>query len=46
MQELWTQLGAPVPLASVNSTQAFQLRADGWKVAKGNPLFPKDVSEK
>ncbi len=42
MEQLWVQLGAPQPLSSVRFSDAFSLDVTGWRVAKGNALFPKD----
>jgi methionyl-tRNA synthetase len=42
MQELWIQLGAPMPLASLRSGDVFDIDVSGWKVTKGDALFPKE----
>ena len=46
MEELWLQLGAPQPMSSVRSSDVFALDVTGWRVARGNALFPKDAIPK
>jgi methionyl-tRNA synthetase len=40
-QVLWTQLGAPGTVHDQRFDRIEKLDAKGWKVAKGEPLFPK-----
>ena len=42
-QELWEQLGAPGRIADQRFDSLMQLDAEGWRVKKGAPLFPKPV---
>jgi methionyl-tRNA synthetase len=39
---LWAQLGAPGTVAEQRFADLASLDATGWKVAKGEPLFPKE----
>ena len=39
---LWTQLGAPGALGDQRFATLAQLDATGWRVKKGEPLFPKE----
>jgi methionyl-tRNA synthetase len=41
-QELWAQLGAPGLVADQRFSQLAALDAAGWRVAKGDSLFPKE----
>ncbi len=41
-QALWTQLGAPRALANQRFHTLATLDATGWRVQKGEPLFPKE----
>ena len=41
--ELWHQLGAPGVLAHERFANVATLDATGWKVAKGDSLFPKET---
>ena len=41
-QELWTQLGAPGVVADQRFDGLAELDATGWRVRKGESLFPKD----
>jgi methionyl-tRNA synthetase len=41
-QELWRQLGAPGDVADQRFDSLESLDAGGWRVAKGEPLFPKE----
>ena len=40
-QQLWSQLGAPGRIEDQRFDALMQLDATGWKVRKGEPLFPK-----
>jgi methionyl-tRNA synthetase len=40
--ELWRQLGAPGRLSDQRFDGLAGLDATGWKVRKGNPLFPRE----
>ena len=40
-QALWEQLGAPARLADQRFTGLAALDSSGWKVRKGEPLFPR-----
>jgi methionyl-tRNA synthetase len=40
-QALWQQLGAPGELQTQRFDQLLELEATGWRVSKGDPLFPK-----
>jgi len=40
-QALWTQLGAPGRIEDQRFDALMKLDATGWKVRKGEPLFPK-----
>jgi len=40
---LWTQLGAPGTVADQRFDELEQLDATGWRVKKGEPLFPKET---
>jgi methionyl-tRNA synthetase len=42
-QELWTQLGGPGRITDVRFADLPTLDANGWRVRKGAPLFPKDA---
>jgi methionyl-tRNA synthetase len=39
---LWAQLGAPGAVAEQRFADLASLEATGWKVTKGEPLFPKE----
>jgi hypothetical protein len=41
-QELWTQLGAPGVVADQRFDQLDTLDTTGWRVRKGDSLFPKE----
>ena len=41
MAELWTQLGAPGSIADARFSELATLDPAGWRVTKGEPLFPK-----
>jgi methionyl-tRNA synthetase len=41
-QELWTQLGAPGVVADQRFDGLAELDATGWRVRKGDSLFPKE----
>jgi methionyl-tRNA synthetase len=41
-QELWTQLGAPGVIADQRFEHLATLDASGWRVKKGDSLFPKE----
>jgi methionyl-tRNA synthetase len=41
-QELWRQLGAPGVVSDQRFDSLESLDAGGWRVAKGEPLFPKE----
>jgi methionyl-tRNA synthetase len=43
---LWTQLGAPGTVAEQRFTDLAALDATGWKVKKGEPLFPKETGKR
>jgi methionyl-tRNA synthetase len=43
-QELWSQLGAPGRIEDQRFDTLMKLDATGWKVRKGEPLFPKPVT--
>jgi methionyl-tRNA synthetase len=43
-QELWSQLGAPGRIEDQRFDTLMQLDATGWKVRKGEPLFPKPTT--
>ena len=45
-QELWRQLGAPGQVSEQRFAALPELDATGWKVAKGDPLFPKEARER
>ena len=40
--ELWRQLGGPGELGMQRFASLMSLDATGWRVTKGDPLFPKD----
>jgi methionyl-tRNA synthetase len=40
-EELWAALGAPGALADARLGQLESLDPTGWRVRKGEPLFPK-----
>jgi methionyl-tRNA synthetase len=40
--ELWAQLGAPGDLPAQRLAALLSLGAEGWRVTKGAPLFPKE----
>jgi methionyl-tRNA synthetase len=40
-QEAWTMLGGPGRIQDQRFDTLMSLRSDGWRVAKGPPLFPK-----
>jgi methionyl-tRNA synthetase len=40
--ELWTQLGAPGSVTDQRFEQLGSLDATGWRVSKGDSLFPKE----
>jgi methionyl-tRNA synthetase len=40
-QALWDQLGAPGRVEDQRFDSLMQLDATGWRVRKGDPLFPK-----
>jgi methionyl-tRNA synthetase len=42
--ELWRQLGAPGVLAHQRFASVAALDASGWRVTKGDGLFPKETS--
>ena len=39
--EMWTQIGGPGRVEDQRFDSLMRLDANGWRVAKGNPLFPK-----
>ena len=41
--ELWRQIGAPGVLAHQRFASVAALDASGWRVAKGDGLFPKEI---
>jgi methionyl-tRNA synthetase len=41
-QALWEQLGAPGKVADQRFAGLEELDATGWKVRKGEPLFPRE----
>jgi len=41
---LWTQLGAPGALSDAGFAALNSLDVSGWKVTKGEPLFPRPVA--
>jgi methionyl-tRNA synthetase len=41
-QELWSQLGAPGTIAEQRYDALLGLDVTGWRVRKGDPLFPKE----
>ncbi len=43
-QELWSQLGAPGRIEDQRFDTLMQLDATGWRVRKGDPLFPKPAT--
>lgn len=43
--ELWSQLGAPGRIEDQRFRTLMQLDATGWRVRKGDPLFPKPATE-
>jgi methionyl-tRNA synthetase len=43
-QALWNQLGAPGRIEDQRFDALMQLDATGWKVRKGDPLFPKPAT--
>jgi methionyl-tRNA synthetase len=43
-QALWTQLGAPGLVHEQRFARLTSLDATGWRVTKGDPLFPKEKS--
>jgi methionyl-tRNA synthetase len=43
-QELWSSLGAPDRVEDARFADVPRLNPAGWRVAKGPPLFPKEVS--
>ena len=43
-QELWTSLGAPGRVDGVRFADVERLDVAGWRVSKGPPLFPKEIS--
>jgi methionyl-tRNA synthetase len=45
-QELWSQLGAPGSVAEQRHANLATLDAAGWRVKKGEALFPKDAVRK
>jgi methionyl-tRNA synthetase len=45
MEELWAQLGAPTPLSAIRFAETVSLDVTGWRVAKGNALFPKEATD-
>jgi hypothetical protein len=40
--ELWSQLGGPGELEAQRFSNLLSLDPTGWRVAKGDALFPKD----
>ena len=40
-QEVWERLGAPGRIEDQRFDALMQLDATGWRVRKGEPLFPK-----
>ena len=42
-QELWTQIGGPGQLAEQRFEHLAALDVSGWRVRKGEPLFPKEA---
>jgi methionyl-tRNA synthetase len=40
--DLWRMLGAPSRLHDVTFDSLESLDPEGWKVTKGDPLFPKE----
>ena len=42
MAELWRQLGGPGVLAHQRFAEVATLDASGWRVTKGDSLFPKE----
>jgi len=45
-QELWQQLGGPGLIADQRFATVATLDANGWRVKKGAPLFPKEATPK
>jgi hypothetical protein len=43
---IWRQVGGPGELSVQRFTSLMALDSTGWRVAKGEPLFPKDQSPK
>jgi methionyl-tRNA synthetase len=43
-QELWERLGAPGRIEDQRFDSLMQLDATGWRVRKGDPLFPKPAT--
>jgi methionyl-tRNA synthetase len=43
-QELWERLGAPGRIEDQRFDSLMQLDATGWRVRKGEPLFPKPAT--
>ena len=41
-EELWRQLGGPGPVGDQRLSDLANLSAEGWRMSKGAPLFPKD----
>jgi methionyl-tRNA synthetase len=42
--ELWQQVGGPGELGAQRHADLMALDATGWRVTRGQPLFPKDVT--
>ena len=45
-QQIWTQLGAPGEVAAQRFDQLTNLDPTGWRVTKGEVLFPRPTKEK
>lgn len=43
-QDLWQRLGAPGPIAEQRFSALFELDPAGWRVTKGEPMFPKETT--
>lgn len=41
-QDLWQRLGAPGQISDQRFNSLFELDPTGWKVTKGEPMFPKE----
>ena len=43
-RDLWRQLGAPGRIEDQRFDSLMQLDATGWRIRKGDPMFPKPVT--